>query len=89
MNYGTFPLNFQRSGAIVTVSLKGVESDVMLLDSTNLQAFERGAQYRYFGGHYKRSPVQLRVPTSGTWTVVIVPGLGGQVNVTVQMAQAA
>jgi hypothetical protein len=89
MNYLESPLNFQRAGAIVTVSLTGVESDVMLLDSNNLQAFKRGAWYQYHGGHYKNSPVQLQVPSAGTWAVVIVPGPGGQVSAQVQVTQAA
>jgi len=89
MNYLSFTLNYRNSRAVVTVSLSGVESDVMLLDSTNLQAFKRRAQFRYVGGHYRSSPVCLQVPTNGNWTVVVVPGFGGTVRASVQVADAA
>jgi hypothetical protein len=89
MNYLSFPLNHQNSGTGVEVTLSGVESDVMLLDSFNLQAFKRGGKYSYFGGHSKQSPVHLQVPTSGTWTVVVVPGFGGQVRASVRVTANA
>jgi hypothetical protein len=89
MNYLKFPLNYQNSWSIAIVNLDGVESDVFLLDSANLSNFERGAEFRYTGGHYKQSPVRLRVPASGTWTVIVVPGLGGSVNASVEVVGAA
>ena len=62
------------------MTLQGVESDVFLVDGANLSIFKRGGQYRYYGGHYKQSPIVLRVPSSGTWTAVVVPGRGGRVT---------
>jgi hypothetical protein len=83
MNYLKFPLHHQDAGVTVEVTLQGVESDVFLVDSTNLSSFERGGQYRYYGGHYKSSPVRLTVPSNGTWTAVVVP-VGGTVKAVVR-----
>jgi Domain of unknown function (DUF1883) len=85
MNYIEFPLQHQAGGSVAEVSLTGVESDVFLVDSTNLSAFKRGSEFRYHGGHYKSSPVRLRVPPNGTWTVIVIPSQGGTVHATVRV----
>ena len=88
MNYLKFPLHYQNAGVTAEVTLQGVESDVFLVDSANLSSFERGDQYKYHGGHYKSSPVRLRIPSNGTWTAVIVP-VGGNVRAAVRIIAAA
>jgi hypothetical protein len=88
MSYLKFPLNYQRAGTTVEVSLRGVESDVLLMDSSNLSSFERGGRCTYFGGHTRSSLVRLTVPTSGTWTVVVRPS-GGTVHAEVRVSAAA
>jgi hypothetical protein len=80
MNFLEFPLNHQNAGTGVEVTLEGVESDVFLVDDSNLSSFKRGGQFRYLGGHYEASPVVLGVPLAGNWTVVVVPGPGGTVR---------
>jgi hypothetical protein len=57
----------------VTTTLSGDESDVFLVDPTNFAAMQRGKQFKYIGGHYKKSPVVLVVPARGHWTTVVVP----------------
>jgi hypothetical protein len=89
MGYLKFPLNYQSAGVTVEVTISGVESDVLLMDSSNLSSFERGGRVNYYGGHYKSSPVRLTVPTSGTWTVVVVPSPGGTVHAAVRTIAAA
>lgn len=89
MNYLKFPLQHQKGGAIVEVSLTGVESDVFLVDYANLSAFERGGQFSYFGGHYQGSPVRIRIPSSGTWTAVVIPSPGGMVQASAKVLLAA
>ena len=83
MNFLEFALNHQRAGTAVQVTMQGVESDVFLVDDLNLAAFKRRAQFTYFGGHYKRSPVLLGLPKDGNWTVVVIP-TGGTVSVKVR-----
>jgi hypothetical protein len=85
INFLEFPLNYQNAGATVEVTLQGVESDVFLVDNANLSSFKRGRQFTYQGGHYKKSPVVLGVATSGTWTVVVIPGPGGRVSASVRV----
>lgn len=88
MNFLKFPLNQQSAGAVVEVTLAGVESDVFLVDPSNLRAMEGGRRFRYHGGHFKGSPVRLKVPESGNWTVVVVPGAGGTVRASVRVKAA-
>ena len=85
MNFVKFPLHTQNAGAIVEVTLSGVESDVFLVDPSNLRAMESGRQFSYTGGHYKQSPVRLSIPARGDWTAVVVPGAGGTVRATVRV----
>lgn len=89
MNFLKFEMHHQNSGAVVEVALRGVESDVFLLDDMNLRQFERGGRFSYIGGHYRGSPVRLQVPSSGTWTVVVVPSPGGTVHASASVISAA
>lgn len=86
MNFIKFPLGYQSGGEIVTVTLDGVESDVMLMTDSNLSSFASGRQASYHGGHAKTSPVRLAVPSAGPWNVVVVPGAGGTVRASVAVA---
>jgi hypothetical protein len=88
MSYMKFELHHQKEGSLVETTLSGVESDVFLVDSANLQAFECGGSFRYIGGHFKSSPVTLRVPTSANWTAVVIPQLGGTVRASVRVLAA-
>jgi hypothetical protein len=47
----------------------------MLLDESNYQNYLRGSGFRYFGGHYDRSPINIAAPSTGRWHLVI--DLGG------------
>lgn len=88
MNYLRFPLHHQTAGTIITIQLRGVESDVLLVDTLNLSRFQRGDSFRYHGGHYRRSPVRLTVPTTGEWTAVVIR-VGGRVEASVSTISAA
>ena len=56
-----------------------------LVDSLNLSRFERSDSFRYHGGHFKQSPAELRVPSAGNWSLVIIPGNGGAVRASVEV----
>ncbi len=88
MNFLKFDLGNQQAGAIVEVTLSGVESDVFLVDPSNLQAMEAGRSFTYQGGHFKQSPVRLAVPGAGSWFAIVVPGPGGRVNASVRVLAA-
>jgi hypothetical protein len=85
MNFLKFPLRFQTGGQVMVATISGVESDVFLVDDSNFRSFESGRDFRYFGGHYKRSPIRLQVPNSGNWTAVVIPGAGGTVRASVRV----
>lgn len=66
----------QRSGGeIVEIILKGNAANVRLMDSSNFQYFRSGRRHQYIGGHVKRSPMRLQIPTPGHWYVTV--DLGG------------
>jgi hypothetical protein len=89
MNYIKIALRWQSQGSVVIVTLIGVESDVFLVDQPNLSAFESGASFHYHGGHVKSSPVRIAVPTTGDWTVVVIPGAGGAVQAEARVIPAS
>lgn len=68
-------LGQRRRGEIVEVTLSGNAANVQLVDSANLTSYRAGRQYRYYGGHVRKSPVQLAIPSNGHWHVVV--DLGG------------
>jgi Domain of unknown function (DUF1883) len=80
-----FPLSYQKSGTVVEVNMTGTASDVFLVDNANLTVFERGGRFTYYGGHYRRSPALLQVPSVGVWTAVVVPPPGGTVRAAVKV----
>jgi Domain of unknown function (DUF1883) len=80
------PLGDRQAGDVVEVTLRGTEANVLLLDSSNLAAYKARRRYRYRGGHYRRSPVRLPVPRTGTWHVVVdLGGYPGSVNASVRV----
>jgi hypothetical protein len=42
----------------------------------DFDSYRRGGQFRYHGGHYKRFPVWIPVPSTGYWNVVLDLGSG-------------
>jgi len=81
-------LGWQVAGAIAEVTMLGVESDVMLMVDADILRFQAGQSVRYWGGHYKRSPVRIRVPSAGHWHAVVVPGLGKTVTASGRVLQS-
>lgn len=80
MNYLHFDLGHQEQGAAVSIAMEGVESDAFLVDDFNYANFRRGSHFKYYGGHYKKSPAVITVPAPGHWQAVVVPGAGGAVR---------
>jgi len=86
VSYLDFDLGNLSEGESVSVALSGVESDVMLMTPTNVRRYAAGQQATYHGGHYRRSPARIRVPSAGAWHVIVVPGLGGRVQARVSVS---
>lgn len=54
----------------VKVDLKHA-ADVFLVDSTNFRKYQSGQGFKYFGGHYTRTPVTISVQGSGRWYLIV------------------
>ena len=74
MEYLVFDLKQLSQGNIVEVSLTGTECDVMLVNYTNLLNYKNGRDVRYYGGHYKQSPVKIPIPHHDHWYVIVTNG---------------
>lgn len=69
--FNYWDLGHQDRGAVVRVTLAGNAANVRLLDSSNYSAFKNGRRARFHGGLVRRSPVEIPIPRSGHWYVVI------------------
>jgi hypothetical protein len=86
MKYLEYSLGTVDRGKIVEVALSGTEANVQLLDYSNLCSYRRGDSFRYYGGHFKRSPARITVPSTGSWYVTVdLGGFGGSVNASVKV----
>jgi hypothetical protein len=85
MNFLDYDVGSAGAGNFVTVTLSGVESDVLLMTASDVSRYRAGQSVTYWGGRYNRSPVQIPIPRSGSWHVLVVPGLGGTVHASVRL----
>lgn len=69
--FNYWDLGQQKRGAVVRVTLSGNAANVRLLDGSNYRAFKAGRNARGIGGLVKRSPVDIQIPRSGHWYVVV------------------
>lgn len=69
--FNYWDLRHQKAGALVRVTLTGSEANVRLLDSSNYHAFKNGRDVRGIGGLVRRSPVDIEIPRTGHWYLVV------------------
>ena len=67
------------AGDIVVVDCSH-QCNVMILTDNNFSNYQRGGQFHYHGGHYKRLPARIQVPHSDEWNVVLDLG-GGSASI--------
>lgn len=61
-------------------------ANVLLLNTPNYHDYRAGRPYRYYGGHFKISPVRLRPPRDGRWHLVVdLGGMAGAVRAAVRV----
>jgi hypothetical protein len=85
MRFLEFELGHRRAGDVAVVTLTS-GANVRLLDSSNLQRYRRGDRHQCYGGLAKRSPVQIPIPRSGRWYVVVdMQGLRGTTRASVSV----
>lgn len=91
MQHLKFDIGHQAAGSRVRVDLEGTEANVRLLDSSNYSRYAADQSHRYAdGGHYKSSPILLRVPSNDYWYVAIdYGGYQGHGRASVQVLSAA
>lgn len=49
-------------------------ADVFLVDQNNFNKYQSGREFRYFGGHYTRTPVRITVEGIGRWYLIVNGG---------------
>lgn len=49
-------------------------ADVFLVDNLNFQHYKNGRRFKYYGGHYTRSPVSISVEGAGRWYLIVRGG---------------
>ena len=77
------------AGDTVEVTLDRA-ANVQLLDPGNFESYKRGNAFRYHGGYATTSPVNIPVPRTGHWHVIVDLGGGaGQVRAAVQVLSKA
>lgn len=77
MEYIYSGLGFLNGGDIVQVDLD-TQANVLLLDNSNYYKYQSGRDFSYYGGLATRTPVNLQVPYSGRWNLVIdLANVGG------------
>ena len=71
MHHYKWDLGHQSTGTVVRVDLEGTEANVKLMDSSNYRQYGADKQHRFYGGHYRSSPIMLQVPSAGYWFVTV------------------
>jgi len=65
-------------------------ANVLLMDETNYRRYQRGDDYRYYGGYAEQSPARLVPPRDGRWHLVIdLGGYPGSVRAGARVVQNA
>ena len=83
-------LGSRSRGDVIEVTLTGSAANVMLLDSSNFNAYKNGRQFRYTGGLARRSPVRLQIPSNGHWNAVVdMRGLRGTTRASFRVINAS
>ena len=75
MNYLHTPVDVG-TGQYVQVTLDGTAANVMVMDDANFNNYRMRGQFKYYGGHFTRSPATVHPPHPGLWNVVV--DLGGR-----------
>ena len=82
-------LGHRQRGEIVEVTLTS-GANVRLMNSSDFSSYKNGRRHRYIGGLAKRSPLRLKIPSSGHWHVAIdMQGLRGSTRASVRVLPGA
>lgn len=63
---------FADSPGILSVEVKlSYAADVYLVDIVNYKNYQNGEKFKYYGGHYTKSPVTITVSGAGRWFLIV------------------
>jgi hypothetical protein len=65
------------SGGDTVVIKVSHQCHVRLMDDGNFQKYRNGLKHEFVGGHYTKSPINIKVPHLGHWNITL--DLGGKV----------
>jgi Domain of unknown function (DUF1883) len=83
-----YDLKEQRAGTIIEVTLSAV-NNVRLMTPTNFQRFKETLDFKFLGGVAKKSPLNLVIPESGHWHLIVdMEGHHGLADSKVKMTAA-
>jgi hypothetical protein len=89
MNFLHRDLDHLPQGSVVEVALDK-QANVVLLDDSNVRAYQYGERWNGYGGWYVKSPVRIAVPHAGLWNVAIDLGdTEGQLRASVNVLTPA
>lgn len=90
MKFTHYHLGQRRAGEVIQVTLSGSAANVRLMNGSDFSNYRNGRRHHYYGGLVKRSPVNLRIPSSGHWHVTVdMAGLRGTVRSSIRTLPAA
>lgn len=64
------PYAYSNGTLSVEVRLKHA-ADVFLVDTVNYHKYLKGERFKYYGGHYTRTPVRITVSGVGNWYLIV------------------
>ena len=89
VNFLQFDLGQRQRGEIAEITLTN-GANVRLMTSSEFSNYKNGRRHQFIGGLAKRSPVNLQIPSSGRWYVVVdMQGLQGSTRASVRTLPGA
>lgn len=89
MNFIHSDLGTRSKGEVVQISLTS-GANVRLMNSSNFANYKNGRKHTYHGGLARKTPINLAIPSSGRWHLVVdMQGLQGSTKASVKVLPQA
>ena len=89
MNFIHSDLGTRSKGEVVQTSLTN-GANVRLMNSSNFANYKNGRKHTYYGGLAKKTPINLAIPSSGHWHLVVdMQGLQGSTKASIKVLPQA
>ncbi len=70
---------YYSAGDIIVLQCN-TQCNFMIMSDSNFSSYRERRDFNHYGGHFKSFPAKIKVPSSGSWNVVIDLG-GGAANI--------